>query len=166
MAVLCVAIAALVPVWTAWTGGSSPAGVMLPFTLMVGLPALMGASAILTAVYVLPAVALGHWFGRLAGHGRRWWWVAATTALGLLPAAALTVMVRVLQSESLAWQQLALDSLLFAGAVGAASTPASVAAHMTMLREDAGRPVRPVGDILLWGTLALSTELTACLAYQ
>lgn len=136
-----------------------------PLALALGLPALLGASALLTAVYVLPTVALGHWFGRLAGQGRRWWWVAASTALGMLPAAALTVMVRVLQSGSLAWQQLALDGRLFAGAVGAASTPASVAVHMTMLREDAGSPVRPVGGILLWGTLALSAEVTVCLAY-
>lgn len=62
------------------------------------------------------------------------------------------------------WRHLALYGLLSACALGAASAPASVAVHMTMLREDAGRPVRPVGDILLWGTLALSVELTACLA--
>lgn len=136
---------------------------MLPITLVVGLAVLLGASALLTAVYVLPTVALGHWFGRLAGHGRRWWWVAATT-LGLLPAAALITIAHILVSGCHAWQQHTLDGLLLACAIGATSTPASVAVHMTMLREDAGSPVRPVGDILLWGSLALSAELTACLA--
>lgn len=127
---------------------------------MAGLPVLWGASALLTAVYVLPAVALGHWFGRLAGHGKRWWWVAATTAPGLLPAAALITVVRMLQGGNPDWRLLSL-----AGALGAASTPAAVAVHVTVLREDAGRPVRPVGGILLWAALALSAEFTACLAY-
>ncbi|GAA3017603.1 hypothetical protein Sfulv_61690 [Streptomyces fulvorobeus] len=63
------------------------------------------------------------------------------------------------------WRQLALDGLLFAGVLWAASAPASLAVHMTVLREEAGRPVRPVGDILLWGTLGLSIELTAFLVY-
>lgn len=66
--------------------------------------------------------------------------------------------------HDLQWRHLALYGLLSACALGAASAPASVAVHMTMLREDAGRPIRPVGDILLWGTLALSVEFTACLA--
>ncbi|WP_406386985.1 hypothetical protein [Streptomyces sp. NBC_01618] len=69
-----------------------------------------------------------------------------------------------LQSGFHDWQQLARDGLLFAGALWAASAPASFAVHVTVLREDAGRPVRPVGHILLWGTLALSIELTAWLA--
>lgn len=164
MAVLCVALAALTPAWVAWLGGGPSPGVGVLLTLVAGLPALLGASALLTAVYVLPTVALGHWFGRLAGHGRRWWWVAATTTLGLLPAAALITIAHILVSGSHAWQQHTLDGLLLAGTLGAASTPASVAVHMTMLREDTGSPVRPVGDILLWGSLALSAELTACLA--
>lgn len=163
MAVLCVVMAALVPVWIAWSDGTSPGAALIPLSL-VGLPVLLGASALLTAVYVLPTVALGHWFGRLAGHGRRWWWVTATTTLGLLPAAALIAVVGALQGGSREWRHLTLYGLLSACALGAASAPASVAVHMTMLREDAGRPVRPVGDILLWGTLALSVELTACLA--
>lgn len=165
MAALSVVLAASAPVWAAWSD-SPPSGLaQFLFTAVVGIPVLLGASALLTAVYVLPAVALGHWFGRLAGHGRRWWWVAATSTLGLLPAAALITVIRVLQSGSHEWQQLALRTALFAGALGAASTPAAIAVHMTVLREDAGSPVRPAGDILLWGTLAVSAELTACLAY-
>jgi hypothetical protein len=165
MAVLCVVIAALA---LAWTGklDSLPAGVaLLPLTLVVGLPVLLAASALLTTAYILPTVALGHWFGRLAGHGRRWWWVAVSTALGLLPAVGLPTMARMSQSGIHEWRRLALDGLLFAGALWAASAPASLAVHMTVLREEAGRPVRPVGDILLWGTLGLSIELTTLLAY-
>ncbi|MFF3123814.1 hypothetical protein ACFVRD_16015 [Streptomyces sp. NPDC057908] len=165
MAVLCVVIAALAPAWTGGFGSDPTAVVLFPVALAVGLPVLWGASALLTAAYILPTVALGHWAGRLAGHGRRWWWwVAASSALGLLPAAGLPTMARMLHSGFRDWRQLAMDGLLFAGALWAVSTPASFAVHMTVLREDAGRPVRPVGHILLWGTLALSIELTVWLA--
>ncbi|MET9587999.1 hypothetical protein ABZY10_33925 [Streptomyces sp. NPDC006539] len=165
MAVLCVVITALALAWAGRLAGLPTGGALLPLTLVVGLPVLLGASALLTAAYVLPTVVLGHWFGRLAGHGRRWWWVAVSTALGLLPAVGLPTMARMSQSGIHEWRQLAMDGLLFAGVLWAVSAPASFAVHMTVLREDAGRPVRPVGDILLWGTLGLSIELTALLAY-
>ncbi|WP_328624689.1 hypothetical protein OHA88_06990 [Streptomyces sp. NBC_00353] len=164
MAVLCVVITALALAWTGRLAGLPTGGALLPLTLVVGLPVLLGASALLTAAYILPTVALGHWFARLAGHGRRWWWVAVSTALGLLPAVGLPTMARMSQSGIHEWRQLAVDGLLFAGVLWAATAPASFAVHMTVLREDAGRPVRPVGDILLWGTLGLSIELTALLA--
>ncbi|WP_256102521.1 hypothetical protein [Streptomyces sp. Ncost-T10-10d] len=151
MAVLCVVIAALALAWTGRFGSLPAAVVLFPVTLAVGLPVLWGVSVLLTAAYILPTVALGHWFGRLAGHGRRWWWVAAGTALGLLPAAGLPTMARMLHVGFRDWRQLAMDGLLFAGALWAASTPASIAVHLTVLREDAGRPVRPVGHILLRG---------------
>ncbi|MFF0450294.1 hypothetical protein ACFYT4_28600 [Streptomyces sp. NPDC004609] len=158
-------MAALALAWTGRSGSQPTAVALFPVTLAVGLPVLWGASALLTAAYILPAVALGHWFGRLTGHGKRWWWVAASTALGLLPAAGLPTMARILHSEFRDWRQLTMDGLVFAGALWAASTPASIAVHMAVLREDAGHPVRPVGHILLWGTLALSVELTAWLAF-
>lgn len=163
MAVVCVVIAALTPALIARSGPPS-GGALLPLALVVGLPLLWGASALLTAVYVLPTVALGHWLGRLAGHGRRWWWVTAGTTVGLLPILGLATVARILQSGTHEWLQLSKESVLFAGALWAASVPASLAVHATVLREDAGRPVRPVGDILLWGTLALSIELTAWFA--
>ncbi|MFD3437048.1 hypothetical protein ACFWU3_06030 [Streptomyces sp. NPDC058685] len=158
-------IAALALAWTGRLAGP-PAGIALhPLTPVVGLPVLLAVSALLTAAYVLPTVALGHWFGRRAGHGRRWWWVAVGTAVGLLPAVGLPTMARMSQSGIHEWRQLAMDGLLFAGVLWAASAPASLAVHMAVLREDEGRPVRPVGDILLWGTLGLSIEFTALLAY-
>ncbi|MFJ8863779.1 hypothetical protein ACIRD8_35895 [Streptomyces sp. NPDC102451] len=165
MAVLCVAIAALA---LAWTGrlASLPAGIaLLPLALVIGLPVLLAASALLTAAYVLPTVALGHWLGRRTGHGRRWRWVAVSTALGLLPVVGLLTMARMSLSGIHEWRQLAMDGLQCAGVLWTASAPASFAVHMTVLREDAGRPVQPVGDVLLWGTLGLSIELTALLAY-
>ncbi|MFJ8864250.1 hypothetical protein ACIRD6_00575 [Streptomyces sp. NPDC102473] len=158
-------IAALALAWTGRLPGLPANIVLLPLTLVVGLPVLLSASALLTAAYVLPTVALGHWLGRLAGHGRKWWWVTVSTALGLLPAVGLPTMARMSQSGIHEWRQLVMDGLLCAGVLWAASAPASLAVHMTVLREDAGRPVRPVGDILLWGTLGLSVELTALLAY-
>lgn len=72
MAVLCVVITALALACTGRLASLPTGGALLPFTLVVGLPVLLGASALLTAAYILPTVALGHWFGRLAGHGRRW----------------------------------------------------------------------------------------------
>lgn len=164
MAVLCVVIAAMAPVWAGRFAG--PAGsTMLPLALVLGPPVLLGASALLTAAYILPTVALGHWLGRLTGHGRRWWWAAAGATLGLLPAVGLPTMLRMSQSGIHEWRQLAMEGLLFAGVLWVVSVPAAFAVHMTVLREHAGRPVRPVGGILLWGTLGLSVELTACSAY-
>lgn len=165
IAVLCVVTTAMTVAAAEWLVSASDG--MLPFLLfmlVIGPPVLVAAGALLTAVYVLPAVVLGHWFGRRAGHGRRWWWVAVSTALGLLPAVGLLTVVRLLQGGVHEWRQLAMDGLLFAGVLWTISAPASLAVHMTVLREDAGRPVRPVVDILLWGTLLLAIEVTVLLA--
>lgn len=163
MAVLCVVMPALTPAlsWTGLIGGASPGGLLLPFALVIGLPLLVGASALLTAVYILPTVALGHWLGRLAGHGRKWWYALAGTAVGLLPVVGLPAVARMSQSGIHEWGRLAADGLLVAAALWLASAPASIAVHVTVLREEAGRPVRPVGGILLWGTLGLTVEGTA-----
>ena len=165
MAVLCVAITAMAVAWAdRLVSAADGVLLLLVFTLMFGPPLVLAASALLTAVYVLPAVVLGHWFGRLAGRGRRWWWVAVSTALGLLPAVGLPTAVRMLQGGAHEWRQLAMEGLLFAGVLWTVSVPASLAVHMAVLREDAGRPVRPVVDILLWGTLLLAIEVTTLLA--
>ncbi|WP_285565476.1 hypothetical protein [Streptomyces sp. RTGN2] len=163
MAVLCVVMPALAPAlsWTGLIGGASPGGLLLPLALVIGLPLLVGASALLTAVYILPTVALGHWLGRLAGHGRKWWYALAGTAVGLLPVVGLHAVARMSQSGIHGWGRLAADGLLAAAALWVASAPASIAVHVTVLREEAGRPVRPVGGILLWGTLGLTVEGTA-----
>ena len=134
------------------------------FMLVIGPPVLVAASALLTAVY-RPA---GCGFGALVRAARRAREkvvvVAVSTALGLLPAVGLLTVVRLLQGGVHEWRQLAMDGLLFAGVLWTISAPASLAVHMTVLREDAGRPVRPVVDILLWGTLLLAIEVTVLLA--
>ncbi|MFF4249393.1 hypothetical protein ACFYY2_33745 [Streptomyces sp. NPDC001822] len=139
---------------------------LLVFTLMIGPPVLLATSALLTVAYILPTVALGHWLGSRAGHGKTWWWVAISSAAGLLPAVVLAAMVRMSQSGIHAWWHFAVDGFLFAGVLWVASAPAALAVHVTVLREDRGRPVRPAGDILLWGALGLSIELTVLLAYR
>ncbi|MEU2346330.1 hypothetical protein ABZ745_31665 [Streptomyces sp. NPDC013082] len=165
IAVLCVVITAMTMAAAKWfISGSDGVLLFLLLMLVIGPPVLLAASALLTAVYVLPAVILGHWLGRLAGDGRKWWWVAASTALGLLPAVGLPTGAWMLRGGAHDWRQVAIDGLLFAGALWTASLPASLAVHMTMSREDAGRPVRPTGDILIWGTLLLAIEVTLLLA--
>lgn len=169
MAVLCVVLPAMA-VAVAWAARlvGAPEGVLLLilFTLVVGPPVLLAVSALLTAVYVLPTVALGHRLGRLSGHGRRWWWVVAGTALPPLPVIGLPVAALMLRNGTHEWRQLAMAGSLTAGALWAASVPACLAVHMAVLREDEGRPVRPVGDILIWGTLGLSVELMALPAFH
>ncbi|PKV89137.1 hypothetical protein BX283_6770 [Streptomyces sp. TLI_146] len=165
MAVLCVTVAALALVWIEWFGSSLGAAVLLiPVAVVVGPVVLWSVSAAVTVAYVLPAVALAHWFVRRTGRTNQWRWVAASTALGLLPAVGLPTMARILHGGLHDWRQIAVQGLVFAGVLWVVATPAALAAHMAVLREGAGEPVRPVGDILLWGTLGLSIELTGWLA--
>ncbi|MEV6260662.1 hypothetical protein AB0M42_07850 [Streptomyces sp. NPDC051784] len=167
MAVLCVVIPVMaVAAADRLLIASDGVLLLLILTLTIGPPVLWGASALLTVAYVLPTVALGHWLGSRAGHGKTWWWVTIGTALGLLPAVALPTMVRMSRSGMHTWWQLAMDGLLFAGVLWVAATPAALAVHVAVVREDGGRPVRPVVDILLWGSLGLLIEITALLAYQ
>ncbi len=95
-----------------------------------------------------------------------WCWVAASTALGLLPAVGLPTGIWMLRGGAHDCRQVAMEGLLFAGALWTASLPASLAVHTTVLREDAGNPVRPTGDILIWGTLLLASEVTVLLAWS
>lgn len=165
MAVLCVTVAALALVWIEAFGSSPGAALLLiPVAAVVVPVVLWWASAAVTVAYVLPAVVLAHWFARRTGRRRQWWWVAASTAFGLLPVVGLPTMARILHGGLHDWRQIAVEGLVFAGVLWVVATPAALAAHMTVLREDAGDPVRPVGDILLWGTLGLSIELTGWLA--
>ncbi|MFF1477160.1 hypothetical protein ACFVYD_06230 [Streptomyces sp. NPDC058301] len=165
MAVLCVTVALLALVWIEAFGSSSGASVLLiPVAVVVGSVVLWWVSAMVTVAYVLPVVALAQWFARRTGRGRQWPWVVASAALGLLPVAGLPTMARILRGGFGDWRQVAVEGLLFAGALWVVSTPAALAAHVTVLREDAGEPIRPVGDILLWGLLGLLVELTVWLA--
>ncbi len=123
------------------------------FLLPLVLPALVLASAVVTVALVLPSVALGHWLGLRRGSGRRWW-VAVATAAVLLPAAGLP------------WAAAAVYGrgglpglLLFATVLYALSLPAALAAHTTVLRADAGRPVRSTGWFLGYGAVASAVVL-------
>ncbi|WP_229847787.1 hypothetical protein [Streptomyces melanogenes] len=158
-------VAALVLIWIEAFGGSPEgAAVLIPVAVVAGPVMFVSVSAAVTVAYVLPAVALAHWFARRTGRRRQWRWVAASGALGLLPAAGLPTLFRILHGGLHDWRRIAVEGLVFAGVLWIVATPAAVAAHMTVLREDAGDPIRPVGDILLWGTLGLSIELTGWLA--
>ncbi|WP_432103026.1 hypothetical protein [Streptomyces sp. bgisy091] len=164
MAMLCVVIPAVALAWAVWlVDASTGAGPLLLFTLLIGPPAFLAASAVLTAVCVLPSVALGHRLGLLAGHGKRWWWVAVSNGLILLPTSGLPSLAGISQSSPHEWRQLVLEGLLFAGTLWVVSIPASTAVHIAVLRAEEGRPVRPVMDILLWGTLGLLIEITTLL---
>ncbi|MGW0551349.1 hypothetical protein [Streptomyces altiplanensis] len=130
------------------------------FVLPVILPALLFAGSLITAACVLPSVALGHWLEKRWGSGRRWWWVAAATMLVALSAVGLSLLVVALYGQGAAlgsWRE-AFGWLGYVAVLFCASLPATLAAHMTVLRADAGRPIRPVGQILGYGSLALLTE--------
>ncbi|MDI3418364.1 hypothetical protein [Streptomyces luteolus] len=134
-----------------------------------GLVTIGTLSALLTAAYVLPTLALGHWLARRTGHGelggrRPWRWVVAGTTLGLLPTAVLPTLARPLIAGGPDSRQVIGEGLVFAAALWATSTPAALAAHTTLRREAAERPIRPVGAILLGGVLVLSVELTVLAA--
>ncbi|MFH8471561.1 hypothetical protein [Streptomyces sp. NPDC018000] len=62
----------------------------------------------------------------------------------------------------ISWQDI-LDWLLYASALYCISMPAALAAHITVLRADAGHPVRSVGQILGYGSLLLLVELAGVL---
>lgn len=129
------------------------------------LPALVLVSSVVTAVCVLPSVVLGHWLGRRGENGERWWWVAAAAGPGVLPAVGLSLAAVAVYGQGgvLGSRQDALGRLLYAAVLYAVSVPAALAAHATILRADAGRPVRPVGRVLGYGALVLVTELVGVL---
>lgn len=84
MAVLSVVVAALAPAWIG-TFSSLPSAVALfPATAAIGLLLLCGLSSVVTAAYVLPMVAVGHWFGD--GQGKRWQVGGGQHRTWLLPA--------------------------------------------------------------------------------
>ncbi|MFG3280507.1 hypothetical protein [Streptomyces sp. NPDC048111] len=161
MAVLTVVLSAVLLICSYHADGLATAVMLVPVALAVGVPLLIGVSALLTAAYVLPAVALGHWLAGRPGRagGRRW--VVVGSVLGLLPVVGLPTAVCMLRSGTRAWPQLALDGGLLAGCLWLLGAPALCAVHLTVRREDAGRPVRPVGRILGWGILALTLGLVA-----
>ncbi|MGW1652706.1 hypothetical protein [Streptomyces atratus] len=134
--------------------------VLLPLVLL----ALLFIGSLVSATYVLPSVALGHWLGERWGSGRRWWWVVTAAVLVLVPIVGLPLVVAfcVRGPAFSSWQDI-LDGLLYASALYCISIPAALAAHSTVLRANAGRPVRSVGKILGYGSLVLLVELAGVL---
>ncbi|MEV6161955.1 hypothetical protein AB0L71_08515 [Streptomyces sp. NPDC052052] len=129
--------------------------ILLPFVL----PALLFVGSLLSAAYVLPSVALGHWLGVCRGDGRRWWWVVLAALLVLVPVMGLPLIgaLCVRGAEFRPWQDISAW-LLCASALYFVGVPAALAAHRTVVLEDAGRPARSVGPILGYGVLVLLVE--------
>ncbi|MDQ8706500.1 hypothetical protein RCO28_29100 [Streptomyces sp. LHD-70] len=86
------------------------------------------------------------------------------TALGLISTAVLPTLVRLLVAGGSDLRQALGEGLVFPAALWVTSTPAALAAHTTLQREAAERPVRPVGAILLGGVLVFAVELTVLAA--
>ncbi|MFG2564192.1 hypothetical protein ACGFR6_01975 [Streptomyces sp. NPDC048567] len=162
VAVLCVALLASAPLWSGLL--AAPEG-SLVVMLVAGAPLLWVLSTLLTFVYVLPLVAAAHWSGRRRGRGARRRYVVAATLLGAPAAAGLPTLVLMARAGAGEWGQLAAHGALVAAVLWAVSAPAALAVHLTLRRERAGRPVRPVVDILLWGTLALGVEFVGLLVF-
>ncbi|MFC8535865.1 hypothetical protein ACFUJY_18185 [Streptomyces sp. NPDC057249] len=166
MTVLCLAFFASVPLWSdRLAAPERSVALTFLFMLAAGVPVLCVLSGLVTVAYVLPLVALAHRFGRRGGRGERRRHVVAATFLGLLPAAVLPTLVLVARSGGGEWRQLAANGAVAAAALWTATAPAALAVHLTLRRERAGRPVRPVIDILLWGTLGLGVEYTGLLVF-
>lgn len=114
-------------------GGSFGALLLSPLLLLL----ILFAAVVLTLGYVLPAVLLAHWTARQLTGRTAWWWIPPTCTLWVLPALAVP-----------SWHLACL-------ALYAAVLPPVLAAHFTVVRADAGRPVQPCASILTWGTLAV-----------
>ncbi|WP_371579278.1 hypothetical protein [Streptomyces sp. NBC_01314] len=116
-------------------GGGEPfvAFAVAPLLLLL----VLFAATVLTAAYVLPALLLAHWTARQLTGRIAWWWIPPACTLWVLPALAVP-----------SWHLTGL-------ALYAAVLSPTLAAHHTLARADAGRPVQPCAAILTWGTLAV-----------
>ncbi|NEC06685.1 hypothetical protein [Streptomyces sp. SID7909] len=161
VAVLCVAFLASAPLWSGLLAAPERSVVVM---LVAGAPLIWVLSTVLTFGYVLPLVAVAHWFGRRRGRGERRRYVVAATLLGVA-AAGLPTLVLMARAGSGDGSQLAAHGALVAAVLWAVSAPAALAVHLTLRRERDGRPVRPVADIILWGTVALGVEFVGLLVF-
>ncbi|MFJ3091230.1 hypothetical protein [Streptomyces sp. NPDC086838] len=130
--------------------------IVLPLAVL----ALLFIASLISAAFVLPSVALGHWLGERRGSGRRWWWVATAAVLILVLVGSLSLLVAASYRRGpvlSSWQDI-LDWLLYASAFCCISMPAVLAAHRTVVRADTGHRVWSVGQILGYGSLALLVE--------
>ncbi|MGR8009253.1 hypothetical protein [Streptomyces hypolithicus] len=147
-----------------FVSGATPRLWELLWLLPIATPFLALAVSLVTALHVLPSLALGHWLGKRWGDGKRWWWVAAGVAVGLVPATGLPMLAWYGLGDGPFSQADAVGWPASAGVLFGSALPAALAAHATVLREEAGRPVRPVARIIAWGALAVSTTFVIALA--
>lgn len=162
VALLCVAFLASAPLWSGLLAAPERSVVVM---LVAGAPLIWVLSTVLTFGYVLPLVAAAHWFGRRRGRAERRRYVVAATLLGVAAAAGLPTLVLMARAGSGDGSQLAAHGALVAAVLWAVSAPAALAVHLTLRRERDGRPVRPVADILLWGTVTLGVEFVGLLVF-
>ncbi|MGW6055338.1 hypothetical protein [Streptomyces sp. NPDC055189] len=130
--------------------------ISLPFVVLV----LFFVAALLSAVFVLPSVALGHWVAERRGSGRRWCWVMAAALLVLVLIVGLLLLAVAFNGGGpgfSSWQDI-FDWLLYASAVYCICMPAVLAAHSTVVRADAGRRVWSAGQVLGYGVVVLLVE--------
>ncbi|MFF7340538.1 hypothetical protein ACFZAT_24770 [Streptomyces sp. NPDC008163] len=159
IAVLCLSLLGSVPLWSGRPAAPEESGALsFAFALVAGAPLLWALSGLVTFVYVLPLVAMAHRFGRRRGHGERRRYVWAATLLGLLPVAVLPALVAMARAGAGEGLQAAARGAPAVAVLWIAMTPAVLAVYLTLRCERVGRPVRPVADILLWGTLGLCVE--------
>lgn len=114
-------------------GAAFTAFAVAPLLLLL----LLFAATVLTVAYVLPALHLAHWTARQLTGRTAWWWIPPACTLWVLPTLAVP-----------SWHLTGL-------ALYAAALPPALAAHHTLVRADAGRPVQPCAAILTWGALAV-----------
>ncbi|MEV7166496.1 hypothetical protein ACIQ9K_35350 [Streptomyces microflavus] len=130
------------------------------FVLPLVVLALLFIGSLISAAFVLPSVALGHWLGERQGSGRRWWWVATAALLVLVLVGSLSLLAVASYERGPAfssWEDI-LDWLLYASAFYCISIPAVLAAHRAVVRADAGHRVWSVSQILGYGSLVLLVE--------
>ncbi|MGW7196683.1 hypothetical protein [Streptomyces chryseus] len=130
------------------------------FVLPVLLLVVFCVGALVTALYVLPSVAFGHWLGKRRGGERRWWWLVPAAGVVLVPVVGLPLLLVSCYGSApvLDSRQDMLDWSLYAAVLYGVSLPAALAAHAAVLRADAGRSSASVLRILGYGSLVLVIE--------
>ncbi|MBB5121617.1 hypothetical protein AF335_22865 [Streptomyces eurocidicus] len=131
---------------------SLPSGIVVVAGLVVAVALLaVLVSGFVTAVTVMPVLALARRVARRAGRAERWWWTLA--AVPLVAAAAVVVFggVAALGSLSLAPPPA---YLLWWGALTVGLSPASLVAGAASRRVRDGRPVRMARRVVRDGLLA------------
>ncbi|MEU6673806.1 hypothetical protein [Streptomyces sp. NPDC046925] len=126
---------------------------------------LLFAASLVSAAFVLPSVALGHWMAQRRGSGRRGWWVLASALLVSVLVVSLSLLVVASRGEGpvfSSWRG-SLVWLLYASVFCCVSMPAVLAAHRVVVRAEAGYRVWSAGQVLGYGAVLLLVELMGVL---